>query len=122
MHTLVKSSCNAPPCSLPPEAGHLSQCSSSRKHCPKQHARQPPNVTVEAQRRDALLALVSLQSAVLAAAAAAAPAAQEKDPSFYGTWQYAVPADILPYIKEQAAPGDAQAVLGAMDTFSLYYP
>jgi hypothetical protein len=79
---------------------------------------------VEAQRRDTLLALLSLQSAnvAAAAAAAAAPAAPEKDPSFYGTWQYAVPADILPYIKEQAAPGDAQAILDAMDTFSLYYP
>jgi hypothetical protein len=77
---------------------------------------------VEAARRDTLLALLSLQPAIVAAAAAAAPAAPQKDPSFYATWQYAVPADILPYIKEQAAPGDAQAILDAMDTFSLYYP
>jgi hypothetical protein len=41
---------------------------------------------------------------------------------FYATWQYATPADILPYIQQQAAPGDALAVLDAMDAFSLYYP
>lgn len=76
---------------------------------------------VQCHRRDALLALVSLPAA-LPLLPAPASAAAERDPGFYAIWQYATPADILPYIKEQAAPGDAQAVLDAMDTFSLYYP
>jgi hypothetical protein len=45
-----------------------------------------------------------------------------KDPTFYATWPYARPADIVPFIKQQAAAGDAQAILDAMDAFSQYYP
>lgn len=45
-----------------------------------------------------------------------------KDPMFYADWPYAFPADIIPFIKHQAAPGDSQAVLDAMDTFGGYYP
>jgi hypothetical protein len=46
----------------------------------------------------------------------------QRDPNFYATWPYAQPADILPFIQQAAQPGDAQAVLDAMDTFSQYYP
>eukprot|EP00775_Hariotina_reticulata_P012586 gene12586-12717_t len=46
----------------------------------------------------------------------------ERDPTFYATWPYARPADIVPFIKQQAAAGDHQAILDAMDTFSQYYP
>lgn len=73
-------------------------------------------------RREALVSLGLLPSLALAGAAAAAAVPAERDPTFYATWQYATPLDILPYIQQQAAPGDAQAVLDAMDTFSLYYP
>lgn len=46
----------------------------------------------------------------------------ERDPTFYATWPYARPADIVPFIKQQAAAGDHQAILDAMDAFSQYYP
>ena len=45
-----------------------------------------------------------------------------KDPSFYGRWSYAEPADIVPFVEATAARGDAAAVLAAMDEFGQYYP
>lgn len=84
------------------------------------------SVAAHSQRRDTLLALLSSAPAGAWAAAAHAAAAvaqpAQRDPTFYSTWPYAKPADILPYIQQAAQPGDAQAVLDAMDTFSQYYP
>lgn len=45
-----------------------------------------------------------------------------KDPMFYARWPYASPADIIPYIEQEAMRGDSQSVLDAMDAFSAYYP
>lgn len=86
------------------------------------HSAYQHRIVVQSHRREALVALGLLPSLAIAGAAAAAAVPAERDPTFYVTWQYATPADILPYIQQQAAPGDAQAVLDAMDTFSLYYP
>jgi predicted O-methyltransferase YrrM len=65
-------------------------------------------------------------SAVAAALGAPKPACADdafvKDPSFYGRWSYAEPADIVPFVEANAAPGDAKAVLAAMDAFGRYYP
>lgn len=97
-------------------------CSAVGLHhaCVRPYIHKTIDVSVSSQRRDVLTALLSVQM-TLATAAAAAVAA-DRDPTFYATWQYATPADILPFIQQQAAPGDAQAVLDAMDTFSQYYP
>jgi hypothetical protein len=95
----------------------------SSKH--SKHVHNRPQVSLHSHRREALTALGSLPIWAVTGApapAAAVAAAQERDPTFYASWPYATPADILPYIQQQAAPGDAQAVLDAMDTFSLYYP
>jgi len=89
--------------------------------CVRPYIHTKADVSVSSQRRDVLTALLSAQ-VTLATAAAAGAAAADRDPTFYATWQYATPADILPFIQQQAAPGDAQAVLDAMDTFSQYYP
>lgn len=102
-----------------------------RPHAPATRRRnqQPhprPIVAAHSQRRDALLALLSSAPAAAWAAAvhaaAAVPQPAQRDPTFYATWPYAKPADILPFIQQTAQPGDAQAVLDAMDTFSQYYP
>ncbi len=37
---------------------------------------------------------------------------------FYSRWPYVVPSDILPFIRERAAPGDSDAVLAAMDEWA----
>lgn len=74
-------------------------------------------------RRQALLAALSAVSLAAMAQPSSSPAiAAATDPTFYAQWPYAQPSDILPYIQQQAAPGDAQAVLDAMDAFSEYYP
>lgn len=94
----------------------------NQKHLNYRHKRLI--VSVNSNRRDLLAAVLSLPASCMVAdtAVATTAAAPERDPMFYATWQYATPADVLPFIKQQAAPGDAQAVLDAMDTFSLYYP
>jgi hypothetical protein len=70
--------------------------------------------------------------AALAAAAAAAPAAFARavlaaEPlpsaaaageSFYSLWPYMQPSDILPFVRERARQGDAQAVLDALDEWA----
>ncbi|KAI8477065.1 MAG: hypothetical protein J3K34DRAFT_516032 [Monoraphidium minutum] len=87
-------------------------------------------------RRAALAALAAALAA--AAAAGAAPAAcaateaaaamgaadgsaDDDSAEFYTQWP-ARPADILPWIRAKAAPGDAAAVLGAMDAWAARYP
>ena len=71
---------------------------------------------------------MSAAASLAAALAAPRPARAEekrafvKDPSFYGRWSYAEPADIVPFVEATAARGDAAAVLKAMDEFGEYYP
>jgi len=93
-------------------------------------------ISTQATKRDAILALVAPVTSTVYTASAAIPTEPvssdsisasnastfEKDPTFYATWPYARPADIVPFIKQQAAAGDDQAILDAMDTFSQYYP
>lgn len=71
---------------------------------------------LNAGRRDALLL------ALTAAWPTARPAAAAAAPDFYASWPYATPNDIIPFVRQRAAPGDAQAVLDAMDEHGLYYP
>jgi hypothetical protein len=53
------------------------------------------------------------------AAAAESPRTGElSSVDFYARWPYMQPADILPFIRQQAAPGDAAAVLAAMDEWA----
>ena len=49
-------------------------------------------------------------------------AGEDDSAAFFSRWPYRTPSDILPYIQAHAAPGDAQAVLDAMDTFASHYP
>jgi len=48
--------------------------------------------------------------------------ASDFDPGFYSDWAYIQPSDILPYIFENSAQGDAGAVIAAFDAFGEYYP
>lgn len=88
------------------------------------------DVSVSASRRQAVLVALLTSPAAMAATAADTQQSQpataampaQRDPSFYATWPYATPSDILPYIQHECQPGDAQAVLDAMDSFSDYYP
>jgi hypothetical protein len=48
--------------------------------------------------------------------------ASDFDPGFYSDWPYIQPSDILPYIFENSAQGDAGAVIAAFDAFGEYYP
>ena len=49
-------------------------------------------------------------------------AAAVDDHSFYETWIYQNPTDILPFIFSKSKAGDAESVLSAMDQFASYYP
>jgi hypothetical protein len=77
-------------------------------------------------RRAALAALVaSIAAAAASPAAAAAAAAADGDDDaddfqadFYTRWPYAQPSDILPWVRAKAAPGDAAAVLSALDEWA----
>lgn len=42
--------------------------------------------------------------------------------SFYETWIYQNPADIMPYIFAKSIEGNAESVLKAMDEFASFYP
>jgi predicted O-methyltransferase YrrM len=64
-------------------------------------------------RRRSVLA-TSLALAVLPAAPVRA--------NFYETWPYVVPADVLPFVRHSAPPGDVGAVLAALDEFTTHYP
>ena len=44
------------------------------------------------------------------------------DQSFYETWIYQNPSDIMPYIFAKSRAGDVESVLKAMDQFASYYP
>ena len=109
--------------------GDASRASAAR--APLDNGDTRPEACARSGRRDALVAgTLSLSAAASLAAALAAPRsarAEEKrafvkDPSFYGRWSYAEPADIVPFVEATAARGDAAAVLAAMDEFGQYYP
>lgn len=53
---------------------------------------------------------------------AAAPAQAGPASSFYSQWPYLQPADILPFLRATATPGDIDSVLHAIDEFAAAYP
>ena len=73
----------------------------------------------------AVAAAVALPLPLPALAADAADSAADADADaadFYQRWPYQKPSDILPWIRARAAPGDAAAVLAAMDAWAAKYP
>jgi len=77
--------------------------------------------------RRALIAVVGSAAAATLlppplTAAAAETDSGTADSSFYATWPYIKPSDILPFIRQRAAPNDAQSVLDALDEFAAHYP
>eukprot|EP00878_Enallax_costatus_P016529 GHUV01017341.1.p2 GENE.GHUV01017341.1~~GHUV01017341.1.p2 ORF type:complete len:126 (+),score=23.66 GHUV01017341.1:147-524(+) len=125
MHTTAK----LPPATYTREVCRPMAASRSRCRC---------KLTAQATKRDALLAVTAWPAQLIASnifstiihtpgAAAAvtditSSATATRDPMFYAKWSYASPADIIPFIKHQTAPGDSQAVLEAMNVFGEYYP
>lgn len=63
---------------------------------------------------------VALERVEAAHAMSRGPTDNEADelPNFYARWPYVKPSDILPWVKANAAPGDADAVLAALDEWA----
>ena len=101
-------------------------CTCRRQTSQRVHAeRRSPGPT---SSRRGLLACLTIAphwlyiSGSKAAEVATSSFAEATDPYFYAQYPYARPDDILPYLQDQATPGDAQSVLDAIDAFSVYYP
>jgi hypothetical protein len=52
--------------------------------------------------------------------AALQPARAEEN--FYEAWPYVVPSDVLPFVRDKAQEGDAEATLAALEEFAVHYP
>lgn len=63
----------------------------------------------------------SSAAAAVGAGTGSSPAPNDAG-SFYSRWQYVQPADILPFLRATATPGDTESVLQAIDRFAEFFP
>ena len=94
-------------------AGHRPQRAARRVECSRRVAALSTLTTLTASPR---LAVAADYDAAFAASV------KFDDSTFYERYPFRVAADVLNYVEAVGAPGDAQRVLRAMETFGARYP